>query len=331
SDSKGGNFVFVLLSSVIIEIHFKSFEFVLLIKVLKYKKMDKMHETLRDFAKHYTDYIPEIPVLQHVPSACEFFSHYVIPNKPFAISCPENHLPAVSRWKKTFYLEDKLFYMWPTTCVIPIHRPYPIVYERFMEPEIRKMQCYDILLEMERKWQRTEYYYVKQPNNLEEFSPIADDIRADVPWATEALGKGPIAANLSMGNADNFTTLHKDEYDNFFYVLRGSREFKLIPPIARFCIPSKRYKKFQWVKSKTEDEFEAKDLNEEIDFIPSEIVPETLEKNGFYRNIKSYVVKIQPGEALYIPAHWYHEYHQSDDCFTLKPSVRTKDFDYDGV
>ncbi|CAL1265051.1 unnamed protein product [Larinioides sclopetarius] len=78
-----------------------------------------------------------------------------------------------------------------------------------------------------------------------------------------------------------------------------------------------RYKKFQWVKSKTEDEFEAKDLNEEIDFIPSEIVPETLEKNGFYRNIKSYVVKIQPGEALYIPAHWYHEYHQSDDCFTL--------------
>ncbi|GBL91848.1 JmjC domain-containing protein 7 [Araneus ventricosus] len=210
-----------------------------------------------------------------------------------------------------------LFEPWTTVAVTPALRPYPIVKGLFMVPEMRIMNCYDLLLELARKNHINECYYVKQPNNLGDFPPIADDIRTDIPWVNEALDSGPIAANLSIGNLEAFTLMHNDHYDNFFYVLRGTRQFKLFPPIAHVCMPYKKFKKFQWVKDKKNNDWDMKDLKAEIEVIPSETEPENLEKNGFYRNLKSYVVNIHPGEALYVPALWYHEYHQSDDCFTL--------------
>ena len=51
------------------------------------------------------------------------------------------------------------------------------------------------------------------------------------PFAEEAFGTGPPdAVNLWIGNEKSVSSMHKDHYENLFYVCSGQKEFILCPP-----------------------------------------------------------------------------------------------------
>ena len=51
------------------------------------------------------------------------------------------------------------------------------------------------------------------------------------PFAEEAFGTGPPdAINLWIGNERSVSSMHKDHYENLFYVCSGQKEFVLCPP-----------------------------------------------------------------------------------------------------
>ena len=54
---------------------------------------------------------------------------------------------------------------------------------------------------------------------------------ATFPFAEQAFGSGPPdAINLWIGNERSVSSMHKDHYENLFYVCSGQKEFILCPP-----------------------------------------------------------------------------------------------------
>ena len=64
-----------------------------------------------------------------------------------------------------------------------------------------------------------------------EFSFLQDCFPSTFTWAQDAFGTGPPdAVNLWIGNERAISSMHKDHYENLFYVLSGEKIFTLCPP-----------------------------------------------------------------------------------------------------
>ncbi len=61
----------------------------------------------------------------------------------------------------------------------------------------------------------------------------------DIPWARIALGQPPDAINLWIGNSNSITALHRDNYENMYYQIIGSKQFVLLSPFETACINEK--------------------------------------------------------------------------------------------
>ena len=61
-------------------------------------------------------------------------------------------------------------------------------------------------------------------------------METDIPWARIALGRRSEAINLWLGNSKSVTALHKDNYENVFCQVIGSKHFVLLPPIEAPCV-----------------------------------------------------------------------------------------------
>lgn len=62
------------------------------------------------------------------------------------------------------------------------------------------------------------------------------DVKADIAWARVALAQEPDAINLWIGNSRSVTALHRDNYENIYCQIIGSKNFVLLPPIAMPCV-----------------------------------------------------------------------------------------------
>lgn len=70
-----------------------------------------------------------------------------------------------------------------------------------------------------------------------EYSPLYEDVDKDIPWARIAFGvDNPDAINLWIGNSKSVTALHRDNYENIYCQMVGSKHFTLIPPTETACV-----------------------------------------------------------------------------------------------
>lgn len=69
-----------------------------------------------------------------------------------------------------------------------------------------------------------------------EFANLYKDVAKDIPWARIALGQDPDAINLWIGNSRSVTALHKDNYENIYCQVMGSKHFVLLPPVETVCV-----------------------------------------------------------------------------------------------
>ena len=58
----------------------------------------------------------------------------------------------------------------------------------------------------------------------------------DIPWARIALDQEPDAINLWLGNSQSVTALHKDNYENIYCQLIGSKHFVLLSTVETVCV-----------------------------------------------------------------------------------------------
>lgn len=82
---------------------------------------------------------------------------------------------------------------------------------------------------------------LEENDNLRgEYSELYKDVAKDIPWARIALGQDPDAINLWIGNSRSVSALHKDNYENIYCQVVGSKHFVLLPPVEMACVNEKQ-------------------------------------------------------------------------------------------
>lgn len=157
-------------------------------------------------------------------------------------------------------------------------------------------------------------------------------------FAEEAFGTGPPdAINLWIGNERSVSSMHKDHYENLFYVCSGQKEFVLCPPadalflhedvffIGTFCTSrsqcSDREPENQhcpsWVVVADDKQDDCEDNAYKTKWIEPDILKhlETTGDTEFPLLSKAHPVKVivSEGEMLYIPSLWYHRVTQTSE------------------
>lgn len=172
-------------------------------------------------------------------------------------------------------------------------------------------------------------YYSKQSDCLRnEMKELFHFFPATFSFAEEAFGTGPPdAVNLWIGNERVVSSMHKDFYENLFYVCSGQKEFVLNPPADHLFLYEREFTcgKFSPVGedldsgwSITLDENGNGGCSEEVTtkWIEPDIM-KTQRNDKFPLLSKSHPIKVfvSEGEMLYIPSLYYHRVTQT--CETV--------------
>ena len=73
-----------------------------------------------------------------------------------------------------------------------------------------------------------------------EYSQLYADVGKDIPWAKIAFGgQEPDAINLWIGNSRSVTALHRDNYENIYCQIIGTKHFVLVAPAEMACVNEK--------------------------------------------------------------------------------------------
>lgn len=80
--------------------------------------------------------------------------------------------------------------------------------EYFVTPEERVIPMSEFLNALENNYQYPGVFYIQRQNSnlTEDFPELVPDVGRDVPWATEAFGREPEAANIWMGDRRAITS-----------------------------------------------------------------------------------------------------------------------------
>ena len=146
-------------------------------------------------------------------------------------------------------------------------------------------------------------------------------------FAEEAFDTGPPdAVNLWIGNENSVSSMHKDHYENLFYVCSGQKEFILCPPADVLFLHEGEYPCGTFCPN-------YKDKNESLTDALWHVVPDSdchtkwiepdlkrYQDGGYSRNqfpllSKSHPIKVlvSQGEMLYIPSLWFHRVSQTTE------------------
>ena len=198
------------------------------------------------------------------------------------------------------------------------------------------------------------YVSAQDDSFASEFSKrVGGDLGADafsgLEWARDAFGSAPDAVNVWCGVSDAVTSFHRDHYENVYVVLRGSKTFTLLPPcdawrMAPLEVPAARFEydavsddvidDAANVSDSTEYSSERKEKKRVCRVVVETPVtnvswpsatPESLRRDG---GPKPFVVTVNAGETLYLPAMWYHHVEQNE-CPSRERVFDAQEDDYD--
>jgi len=141
-------------------------------------------------------------------------------------------------------------------------------------------------------------------------------------FAEEAFGTGPPdAINLWIGNERSVSSMHKDHYENLFYVCSGQKEFVLCPPADILFLHEDEFQSgtlcpindgSSWVVV-ADDKHD--DGRRKQFWIEPDILNHTETEFPLLAKTHPIKVSVSVGEMLYIPSLWYHRVNQT--CETV--------------
>jgi Cupin-like domain len=158
-----------------------------------------------------------------------------------------------------------------------------------------------------------------------------------IPWAEEAFGVGPPEAiNMWIGNETNVSAIHKDHYENLFYVLSGEKIFTLYPPGDVCFLTENKYRSGRFVYCANNESGrhewrvqyspDADVATEGADKAASYLISQgtstrwisnsgtddrtELTTNPPTGSAHPVQVRLEAGDMLYLPALWFHHVTQ---------------------
>lgn len=186
---------------------------------------------------------------------------------------------------------------------------------------------------------RPVIYYSRQNDCLRtELQPLFDLnlFPQTLAFAEEAFATGPPdAVNLWIGDERAVSSMHKDHYENLFYVLGGEKIFTLCPPAdipflheGEFGSGTFRYEQRgndsgKWAVDPDYEDGEeggsdAADCIQRVRWVEPDIEnPGALDRYPLLQKAHPIRIKVSPGEMLYLPALWYHRVTQSKETVGL--------------
>lgn len=194
--------------------------------------------------------------LDSPPTPLQFLRGFVSPNKPCLVSNATLHWTALSSWSDDSYLTRALSSAHVSVHLTPDGKADALVPEDsssssslcFASAHVLRMPFPEALKLIVNSDSGKYVAYAQQQNDCfrSEYSALAPDCDAHIPWATEAFGCLPEAVNLWIGNHRSETSFHKDHYENLYAVVSGEKHFLLLPPtdVHRMYIrdyPAARY------------------------------------------------------------------------------------------
>ncbi|CAE6397141.1 unnamed protein product [Rhizoctonia solani] len=200
----------------------------------------------------------------------------------------------------------------------------------FVEPHTEMMKTQELLEAIKRSEQEAsdEVYYLQsqngnmysavdfesspdRPSDSELCPELLSDVPKEILWASEALGRTPDAVNIWIGGSRSVTSVHSDPYENIYAVVRGAKHFTLLPPTEGYTLHEQRVPHAKYTRT-------APYLPLEIEPIPdstvrwAEVDP-TLSSISDSEVGAPLRVTVKAGDALYLPAGWWHHVAQSGD------------------
>ncbi|XP_058085277.1 lysine-specific demethylase JMJ32 isoform X2 [Magnolia sinica] len=272
--------------------------------------------------------------LDSPPSSLRFLRHYVSSNKPCIISNAILHWPALSTWP---HFSPSSFSLLPEQHhVVSVHLtphgradslvPLPDDPSSlcFASAHVQRMPFHQALQHIVSPPLPNYVAYAQEQNDCfrSEYSHLAHDIDAHIPWATEALGTLPEAVNLWIGNHLSETSFHKDHYENLYAVISGEKHFLLLPPTDFHRMYIRDYPAARYSFSQETGEFTLQ-LESPLRYVPwCSVNPypsaSTKEREMslyplYFNGPKPFECTVKAGEILYLPSMWFHHVRQSPD------------------
>eukprot|EP00049_Salpingoeca_infusionum_P004595 m.81460 g.81460 ORF g.81460 m.81460 type:complete len:422 (-) comp12636_c1_seq1:142-1407(-) len=243
--------------------------------------------------------------------------------------------------------------------------------EVFALPHCEKLTMSQYLSLARKELKSNNVFYISHQNSSltdeAELAPLLADTIPNPCFAKEAFGCDPDATNFWMGPEEATTSMHKDPYENIYFVLRGSKTFTLLHPASAPFLYETEYDTHKYVPRRCacdvhRDDTATADVQQgqQCSFTaststqasttakkwqptpiqratgPMSLVPVSKQdveqgeasrrpwlaadppwteadfaKYPLLKHLKPVQVTVRAGEALYLPALWYHKVEQS--------------------
>ncbi|KAI3638552.1 hypothetical protein MIR68_003050 [Amoeboaphelidium protococcarum] len=185
------------------------------------------------------------------------------------------------------------------------------------ETRVKFSEAIEMIKESKRG-QQVAYIQSQNDNIHQEFTVIRECIHDNIPVVADVMESSPEAINLWIGSGQSISSLHCDHYENFYYVLEGSKIFTLFPPVDSYFMKQEQFSVGQY------------DANLDLKQNGQQASWSTLNPSVLTQKILSsasgqllptfprpYIVEVKAGEMLYLPSLWFHQVEQKTDDRSL--------------
>ncbi|TRY74909.1 hypothetical protein TCAL_00513 [Tigriopus californicus] len=270
----------------------------------------RLSEDARDY--HLT---PRVPEIDHI-TCTEFLRQYVGPNQPVLIKHAIDHWPARNRWTSD-YLKSQMQDRAIGVALTPDGYADAPKDGLFVMPHEQDMIMADFLDALDHPQDGIIHYIQRQNSNLtREFEPLRQDV-LELDWASAAFESDPDAINFWMGDERAVTSTHKDPYDNIYCVVQGHKDIILHPPCD---LPWMDYRLYQpAIHVKTRSGFTVQSLTHTppIPWIAVDPLDLRTQSEDYRQLAHPMHVRVEAGDALYLPSLWFHHLRQSHGCMAV--------------
>lgn len=274
------------------------------------------------------------------PDAFTFLRQAVSQHRPCILTGMLESWPALHKWQDLAYLMTEMDRDDGTYVnFTPNGRADSVESNAFVTPAEIKMSArtfFDMLVNSKNDNDNDAVPYLSRQNDnfRQDFPSLLKDIEQCIPLAARIFGEdgdttGPEAINLWIGDERSVSSLHKDFFENFYCVLKGTKTFLLYPPCDAIHFDTNEYSMKSYVlkeEKKTggglareqrvkKDDLELTDVYQGQTTKWIAIDPEEEGIESKYPQLKHTSplrVEVKAGEVLYIPAMWLHRVGQTE-------------------
>ena len=293
-------------------------------------KLHKLKEDVRSF------YAVAGVKRMHQPSAAEFLREAVSCHQPVIITGLLDEWEAMEKWADT---ESFLSRAPKEVCVnfTPDGRADAVTHDGyFAKPCEVKMNTRQFMEMLEDPTEEDAVPYLsRQSDNVRELMPtLLEDCSPSINLGDESFGTEVEAVNLWVGDARSVSSLHKDFFENFYAVVRGTKTFTLYPPTDVMWLKSKSYPSAVWERKNGRDDgnsIRSRPQKTDLTLAPEgggagvKWIPiDPLDPSSVARHPDIHIenaspvnISVSAGETLYLPALWLHRVTSTTEDLTV--------------